>query len=219
MIFNMEKFCSKCKKPKPIIEFSKDSSRKDNLCAWCKSCNKIQKKIYRTKNNKKVAKDKASYYIKNKERLQAKYKSYYKVNRSKSLSRQKEYYESNKRKVITYLNGYYKNKRKTDPNFAMLVTMREMVCRMVRNGACKSKRSIYYIGCTAKELRRYIESQFKEGMSWDNRSEWHIDHIIPLSAFDMQNQQHLLLCCHWATLRPLWRFENISKGSKYPVNP
>ena len=32
------KYCSRCKEEKPFVEFGKDSSRKDKLNPWCKSC-------------------------------------------------------------------------------------------------------------------------------------------------------------------------------------
>ena len=44
----------------------------------------------------------------------------------------------------------------------------------------KEMHSVEYLGCTIEELRQHIESQFKEGMSWNNYGKWHIDHIIPI---------------------------------------
>ena len=35
------KICSKCKKIKPIFEFSRNKSRKDGYSNWCKKCVKI----------------------------------------------------------------------------------------------------------------------------------------------------------------------------------
>ena len=63
-----------------------------------------------------------------------------------------------------------------------------------------------------EELKIHLEKQFKPGMSWDNRKEWHIDHIVPLaSAKDEETMNKL---CHYTNLQPLWAEENLSKGAR-----
>lgn len=83
-------------------------------------------------------------------------------------------------------------------------------------------RSIWYMGYTIKEMRKHIESQFKEGMSWDNygRKGWHIDHIRPLSMFNFFNSdgsinhQQVREAMSLKNLQPLWAEDNLIKGSK-----
>tara|TARA_R110000868_G_scaffold95522_8_gene262680 strand:+ start:713 stop:1312 length:600 start_codon:yes stop_codon:yes gene_type:complete len=69
---------------------------------------------------------------------------------------------------------------------------------------------------TMSELRIHIERQFIKGMSWDNRSEWHVDHIIPLSSFKFTSSSDPEFQAAWAlsNLRPLWAKENIVKNKK-----
>jgi len=73
------------------------------------------------------------------------------------------------------------------------------------------------IGCTRAELVQHLESQFSEGMSWDNYGSgengdhvgsWHIDHIIPLSQFQGEYPNH------YTNLQPMWGKENMSWGGK-----
>ena len=45
----MAKRCSKCKETKPLIDFSKDRSRKDGLNVWCKVCKKAYMSVYGAK--------------------------------------------------------------------------------------------------------------------------------------------------------------------------
>ena len=70
-----------------------------------------------------------------------------------------------------------------------------------------------YIGCSKKELELHIESQFKEGMTWDNYGEWEIDHIKPLSIAETENEMYKL--CHYTNLQPLWKSANRKKYNKY----
>jgi len=69
------------------------------------------------------------------------------------------------------------------------------------------------IGCTGKQLKQYIEAQFKRGMTWENYgSFWHIDHIQPLASFNLADRNHLILACNWMNLRPLPAKDNMEKS-------
>jgi len=69
---------------------------------------------------------------------------------------------------------------------------------------------------SADELCLHLEKQFLPGMSWENMSEWHIDHIIPKSAFNYSSvdDESFLSCWGLPNLRPAWAKDNISKGAK-----
>ena len=75
----------------------------------------------------------------------------------------------------------------------------------------------YSLGCTAAELRVHIERQFVKGMSWANRSDWHVDHIQPLASFDLTDPEQLRAACHFSNLRPLWAADNLRKGATIEV--
>ncbi|HPG52320.1 MAG TPA: hypothetical protein PLL11_17220 [Spirochaetota bacterium] len=51
-------------------------------------------------------------------------------------------------------------------------------------------------------------------MTWENISKWHIDHIIPVSAFNFNSPDDIDFkrCFALNNLRPLWAVENIKKG-------
>ena len=85
----------------------------------------------------------------------------------------------------------------------------------LRNTASlKAEHSLDLIGCTPVELKAYIESKFLPGMSWENRRQWHIDHITPCAAFDLVDPEQQRLCFHFTNLQPLWAIDNLSKGKK-----
>jgi hypothetical protein len=70
--------------------------------------------------------------------------------------------------------------------------------------------------CTMQFLRQYLESKFKSGMTWKNHGVygWHIDHIIPISSFDLTKEEDQRKCFHYTNLQPLWAEDNMKKGNK-----
>lgn len=73
------------------------------------------------------------------------------------------------------------------------------------------------LGYTVKELKAHLESLFTDGMSWDNMSEWHIDHIRPVSTFDFDSTEHPDFKKCWAldNLQPLWAADNMKKHNTW----
>lgn len=82
----------------------------------------------------------------------------------------------------------------------------------------KQASALDLVGCTVELLKQHIEQQFTENMSWDNRSEWHVDHIVPLSSFDLSDIETQKKAFHWTNLQPLWEADSLAKGSKIPEN-
>ena len=80
----------------------------------------------------------------------------------------------------------------------------------------KKNKTFDIVGCSPESLKEHLEKQFTNGMTWDNRSEWHIDHIIPLSS--AKTEEELYKLCHYSNLQPLWAGDNLSKGNKVFTN-
>jgi hypothetical protein len=83
---------------------------------------------------------------------------------------------------------------------------------MKRCGYKKNSHTTTLLGIEYDLLKVYIEKQFKNGMTWENYGEWHIDHWMPLAS--AKTEQELLNLFHYTNLQPLWAKENISKGAK-----
>lgn len=75
------------------------------------------------------------------------------------------------------------------------------------------------IGCSIAFLMAHLESKFKPGMSFANHGEWHIDHIIPCSAYDLTDPEQQKECFNWRNLQPLTARENMMKGNKLEWTP
>lgn len=80
----------------------------------------------------------------------------------------------------------------------------------------KTGSAVTDLGCSIDELSAHLESKFTDGMNWENygKTGWHIDHIRPLSSFDLTNQEDVRKACHYTNLQPLWWQDNLSKGKR-----
>ena len=82
-----------------------------------------------------------------------------------------------------------------------------------RIGSSKTGRTEELLGYTAEELIDHLELLFKEGMTWENQGEWHIDHRIPASYFTLIDQMRE--CFALDNLKPEWGEWNMSKGNRF----
>jgi len=134
----------------------------------------------------------------------------------------RKYYNANKdslnesrRKRRPQQTEYERNKRHNNVQFKMSRNLRRRI-RKIMEGKVKNVSAIRDLGCTMEEFKLHLESKFKPGMTWKNYGfyGWHIDHIIPLSNFDLTNKEEMKRACHYTNLQPLWAQENLSKSNK-----
>jgi hypothetical protein len=91
--------------------------------------------------------------------------------------------------------------------------------RVVRNRIwwCLEKKEMHtieYLGCTFPEYERWI-SNYSPEFTMENRgSVWHIDHVIPLSHFDMNDPVQQLIAFNWRNTAPLLARENLAKNCR-----
>lgn len=169
-------------------------------------------------------------------RLRSKERSskFHKANRDKILLQMKErnkvYYQNNKEKIKKatlqyqkdnasarnkYKSNWNKNKKQTDPNFASLLIMRKMIarcCERIRMNRKEIGRTVDALGYTTEQFKSHIEKQFTAGMSWLNHGEWHVDHIIPLSSFNLNEENERLTANGLTNLMPIWAKDNFKKS-------
>lgn len=95
----------------------------------------------------------------------------------------------------------------------MIIRMRNQINQAIRSDY-KTGLALNALGCSVEEFKKYITSLFREGMTWDNWGEWHLDHIRPLSTFDLGVEAEFKDAFHYSNFQPLWALENITKGAK-----
>lgn len=105
---------------------------------------------------------------------------------------------------------------KTDPVFLIKNRIRTRFYLYVKRGMAEKKvLTSKLIGCDWKYLKNHLQRRFKKGMSWQNYGEWHIDHIKPMSYFNLLDVKQQHECCNYKNLQPKWATDNLSKGNRY----
>ena len=112
------------------------------------------------------------------------------------------------------------DRRRNDPAYCIKNRLRSRFHKALKAGlASKAWRTSELLGCDPAQLKQHIESQFITGMSWNNRHAWHVDHIIPLSAFNLTDPEEQKRACHFTNLKPLWAKLNQKKHARLPASP
>jgi len=106
----------------------------------------------------------------------------------------------------------------TDHSFKALTIYKARFAKIAIGVGAGSKRMIEMIGCSPLELRRWIESQWEDWMTWDNlgnkkEGNWQIDHIVPCSWFNQCDEYDAAICWHHFNLRPLCSVENGARNN------
>lgn len=199
------KFCKFCNKEHPLTKefWVTDNSRKYGL-GKCKK----KKAEWRNKNKEVLAKKELDRYYADHEESKRKRREYRRDNIEKIKSQKRKW-----NKKTGYPTKYARKKRREDLQFRIRANLRSRLWQAIKKD--KAGSAVKNLGCSVQELMKYIESKFSSGMSWKNYGKrgWHIDHIKPLSGFDLTKSDQLKQACHYTNLQPLWWQENLSKGS------
>lgn len=152
---------------------------------------------------------KKKYYQNNSEKVKEKVRKYNEDNKESILIKRKNKRQTEEYKL--YMKEYlYIHKERNPHIYAWRCVLTNTLKRFNKN---KEGKTIELLGYSALELKIHLESLFKEGMSWENYGEWHIDHIKPVSLFNKETPMSIVNALE--NLQPLWASENLSKSNKY----
>lgn len=232
----MKKRCYKCTEEKDLDQFSKGRG-KDGLACACKACTKIYSDAHYQKNKERVLARQKTWREAHPEEAKARGRNAYHANKEEIAQRRKckeiypsctpearhAYLAKNREKINGRAREIMADRRKNDQWYRWMCKLSAMIKGvMKRGGVKKPDKKINLIQCSAEELWAHLERQFESGMTWQNHGNyrfggpmtWHIDHIVPITAFDLDDLEQQKRCNHWSNLRPLWAVDNISKGNK-----
>lgn len=175
-------------------------------------------KKYRDSNQAKIRNRNRIYMRNNRAKINAYARKLY---NSKSEEQRIEYAKKKKQyhalpAVRARVRKHNRKRRRTDIQFKLGLNLRRRILLALK-GETKSASTQELIGCTIPHLIIHLESQFKEGMAWENHSlgGWHIDHIVPCVVFDLSDPDQQRRCFNFSNMQPLWAYENLSKHGRY----
>ncbi len=226
--------------------FSSEKRNRDGKHSYCENCVKsqaakrykqnkdkilLQTRKYQQTHKKETKQQKQEYYKENKEAILRRNKRYREENKEAANQRnatyRKEheeeikayarlYREEHKDKTREYQREYQKKKLSTDLNYRMMQNRRRRRREVLKG--FKKTHAINDLGCATPQWFDYLESLFDESMTWANYGPaWHIDEIIPCSAWEQSDPIERKCCWHYLNSRPLEKMMNITRphGKNY----
>ena len=193
------KKCSKCGEEKPFTYefFVTEKRNKSGLGSACRVCRYAQNQSYQEKNPDIIKKVKRDWYDRNKD---------------------DDRYYSKRNYQTEELRKYFRERRiklRQEPFFRMKDNISSLLrMSIINQGWSKDSKTQEYLGCDWETFKEHLESQFTEGMSWDNHGEWHYDHIYPVSL--AQTEEDMFIFNHYTNFQPLWAKDNLVKSNNVP---
>lgn len=232
------KKCKQCNR-ESIKNFCNEKCKKDYTNEYQRNYYKKNKEYYRKyrkeyykkhkdvikksreKNKEKIKNQRKEYYKKHKDRVKKYQKEnkdqirknaqvYYKKNKDEINRKRRLYYKKNKEKINKTRREYVKKRKENDPIFKLRIRFNSILySNFTQNGYTKRSKTYEIIGCSFEELKKHLESQFEDWMSWDNhglyngeyKHGWDIDHIIPVSS--AETEEDVIRLNHYTNFQPL----------------
>ena len=188
-----KKRCTKCNVVKSFEDYIPAKAGYMGRRSQCRICDSEYDKKYQSKTNTRTNRDKTE----------------------KSKEYRKKYIEENKDWWRKYEREYKKRRRQEDMFFKIKSNLSSRLSDLI-NKRGEGLQTQELLGCDRDAFLQHLESKFTKGMSWENYGlkGWHVDHIIPLSSYDLTNEDEVKRACHYKNLQPLWWQDNLEKGNK-----
>jgi hypothetical protein len=202
------KFCTKCEESKTSDLFYKTG----NVCSECNNSRRRQKYKDNEEHRKKLIKMASEFkHQKVIERQKIKDEEQLKIGLDNKQCKycneikQKDRFRHNRMKC--------RDCERDEPveKFKRYIRTRIYNCLRYKN---KTKHSIDYLGCSSDDYLNWICS-YDESYNLENHGKmWHIDHVIPISKFNLDNELEQLIAFNWRNTMPLSSEENLKKNNK-----
>lgn len=180
---------------------------------------RARRKAYREANLELERERDRKFEEENREKRRAKNAKYDAENRDKRNAYRKahpnqEYLAAWEKAARPKRKARHHERQATDVIYRIRRALRGRLTQALKKGY-KQTSAVTALGCSIEFLKEQLESKFQPGMTWENYGMygWHIDHIRELVLFDLTDPKEVEKACHYTNLQPLWRRDNIVKGS------
>ena len=223
--------CSKCLDDKALEDFYALKEGKLGRHSVCKRCmaaraakrrqdpmiretQKAAFKRWRENNPERLRELKREYYRRHRERIIAKSAAYQKANHEQRKIVQQKWRDRNREKV-RLSQRKAREKFASTPKGRLHLAFKALINYHLKNGK-QRRRTFDLVPYSLEQLMAHLERRFQPGMTWHNYGEWHVDHIIPVSAHNFECAEDIDFQRAWAlsNLQPLWASDNHKKSCK-----
>lgn len=208
------KTCTKCDEVKPLSDFHPKKDGKLGARADCMICVRVRQVAYGARDRKRENDRSEQWRKDNPEKFLARQRRYRAKNAERLSAKDAAWRAANPEKTKA-------NRTRSDRK--RLSTPRGRLDHAISAGVSGSlkglkagRKSFDILGYTLDDLMAHLELKFAKGMTWENYGQWHVDHIIPKSAFNYNVSDDLDFkrCWSLSNLQPLWGRDNIKKNAK-----
>ena len=129
----------------------------------------------------------------------------------------KEYRENNVDKIKQIKRDYERNRKARDPLYKLISNFRTAIYQVLKESNVeKNKHYFDILQYTPEQLISHLENKFIDKMSWDNYGDWHVDHKLPITHYNIQEMgdSEFMKCWSLDNLQPMWGVDNIKKSNK-----
>ena len=152
-----------------------------------------------------------------KDRKKRNYHVWYNENKDYRKEYLKEYREKNTEKIKKTKRDYERNRKASDPLYKLISNFRTAIYQVLKeSNVDKNKHYFDILQYTPESLIKHLESQFENNMNWDNYGEWHVDHKLPITSFNIEEMgdEEFMRCWSLENLQPMWGTDNIRKSNR-----
>ena len=152
-----------------------------------------------------------------KERLKKNHKNWAEKNKEHLKQYLKEYREKNIDNIRKTKRDYERNRKARDPIYKLISNFRTAIYQVLKESNVeKNKHYFDILQYTPEQLISHLENKFTDKMSWDNYGDWHVDHKLPITHFNIyeMGDEEFMRCWSLDNLQPMWGIENIRKSNK-----
>lgn len=236
---DQSKQCSKCGEQKLLAAFGKKKGGKLGLREHCRECqaaydrarsdperaraavaayrlaNPTKAREYYQRNRKRLLAAKAAWAEENRDRRNAQAVARRKKNNAAILEKEALYRERNRERVREITRRHDRKARAT-PRGKLENAVSAGISASLAAGAKAGRKWQGLVGYTLNDLITHLEQHFLPGMTLENYGKWHLDHVVPISAFNYESPDHIDFRRAWAlsNLQPLWAADNIRKRDR-----
>jgi len=242
-------YCKECRREYAVK--NKEAIKEKNRNRYLKNKDKVlqRNKEWRNNNPDKVKAQSRRHYVRHYEYIKERrkktaewhreyHKKYMVTNRISLKIKKRIYYEKNKEEILKCYQErirvcekrmsklrlrakLYRRRRMAEDIPYRLKSLIRGRMRTALLGKNKWGSAVANMGCTAVQLKEYLESKFYphpktgEQMSWSNHGlgfcRWQLDHVKELRFFDLEDPAQFKEACHFTNLQPLWHEDHVEK--------